>query len=182
MVPSTTNFEQYLRTWFDEVNVSDAYVEASENAATWVVGEADGTTAEFRDELAAHIRDSSYPPDEYESQWTTDEWLRGIWYDAFGPEAPPGDPFVVPAEAWGRTRISWYMLLAVRRDAADSSPGASEWLRVRGLDFADIDRAKAARRAGTAGPRPEPPGWFDRLQRLTDEGYRMAQPGDHGSP
>lgn len=177
----STRTADYLRTWFDDVNQPAAYVEGCENAPRWL-DDPDGDATAFRDELAALVRDSSYPPDEWESQWTTNEWLRGLWFDAFGPEPPPGDPFPVSPDDWGHSRLTPYLLLGVRGDASTSSPGAAAWLDRRGLSFADVEDAKAARRAGAPGLRPEPPGWADHLRQRTAAGARPADPHDDSAP
>lgn len=64
----------------------------------------------FRDELAAHIRDSSFGPLPSETQWNTDEILRDLWFDVFGAEPPPGDPYPVPRDRWGRHRMTTYIV------------------------------------------------------------------------
>lgn len=174
MVPRSDNFMRYLRTWFDDLQMPDAYVEACEKLPGWLADEADTTIAPFRDELAAHLRDSSFPPAEDETQWSSDEWLRRLWYDTFGPEAPPEDPFPLPARDWGHTTVTTYMIYAVGSGPEDSSPGAAAWLKRRGLTHDDVRAAKEAVRSGTAPWRAEPPEWQDHLDRLVADGRRPA--------
>ncbi|HEY9407991.1 MAG TPA: hypothetical protein VIP77_00290 [Jiangellaceae bacterium] len=179
MKPPSTNFRRYLGSWFDDEFVPEAYVEGCENAPTWLDAgpDRDGIRA-FRDELAAHIRDASFPPASPESQWTSDEWLRNIWYDAFGPQAPPGDPFPVPDDLWGHARLTPYMLHAVDEGPADSSPGAAAWLERRGLTFVTVQRAIMQPAHHTENVRAAPKGWHDHLRQLTDQGLRDAKPGE----
>ena len=168
MISRSEAFRGWLGTWFGDVSQDVAgYIEGCEKAPTWLAENRDDFRA-FRDELAVHIRESSYPPLPNSSQWMTDEWLRDLWYDTFGPDAPPGDPFPVPAEAWGTTRLTIYMLHAVDEDEEDGSDGASEWLAARGLD------AKAVYDAISTATqrRPEPADYAEHLRRATEAGLR----------
>ncbi|WP_074946765.1 hypothetical protein [Jiangella alba] len=177
----SSNFRQFFGSGFGMADdVPDFYVEACEEAPSRLAARANETYRAFRDEFARHLSESSYPPHSAgESQWTTDEWLRNVWYDAFGPEPAPDDPYPVPAEQWGRRRITDYMVHAVRRTPELSSPGAPAWLEARGLTFADV--AAGVEWSATAGGvafRPAPEGWLERLNDLTARGLRAEQPGE----
>lgn len=180
MKPISENFKDYFSTGFGMSEYEpEFYIEACEEAPEMLADDEDGDYHAFRDELAAHIRDSSYPPTSaIDSQWMTDEWLRNIWYDAFGPEPPPGDPFPVPAEDWGHRRLTDYMLHAVNRSPEHSSPGAPAWLEARGLTFADISAAIRLSATQSVGFRSAPDGWFDHLREVTRRGLREPQPGE----
>ncbi|WP_106535520.1 hypothetical protein [Haloactinopolyspora alba] len=108
----------------------------------------------------------------------TDEWLRNVWYDAFGPEPAPGDPYPVPAEDWGHRRLTDYMLHAVNETPELSSAGAPAWLETRGLTFADISAAVDLSATQSVGFRSAPEGWLEHLKDLTDRGLREPQPGE----
>lgn len=177
MVITSTTFGRFLTTWFDPIRVPRSYVEGCELAPAWRTDPSSPVHA-FRVELAAHVRDSSYPPPEDESQWSSDEVLRGLWYDVFGAEPVPDDPFPVPPEAWGRDRVSWYLLLGVGADKYYSSPGAPAWLAARGLSFESVAAVKELRRAGGAQPRPAPQNWAEHLDALSRAGRRKARADD----
>lgn len=174
MIPRSENFRGWFGTWFSDISQEvDTYLTGCETARRWLADDAAGF-AEFRHELAAHIRDSSYPPPRGESQWSTDEWLRDIWYDVFGPDSPAGDPYPVSAGHWGRVRLTSYMLHAV--DDRDSSPGTAEWLARRGLTASGIYAAFSTPVTQMLNVRPQPGDFADRLRRLTVAGLR--QPGE----
>ena len=168
MIPRTKAFARYIGTWFDTTDSADMYIEACERAPKRLAEDADGSFHAIREEFAAHIRDSSNPPLRGSSQWVTDEWYRNIWYDVFGPEAPPGDPYPVPADHWGSTRVTTYIIFAVNDEPEASSDGAPEWLAARGLT------AKGAYDAISSSTlrRPEPEGYADHLRRATEAGLR----------
>ncbi len=168
MIPRSETFRGWLGTWFGDVSQDVAgYVEACEKAPAWLDENRDHFRT-FRDELAVHIRESSYPPLPNLSQWATDEWLRDLWYDAFGPATPPEDPYPVPAADWGTTRLTTYMLHAVDEDEEGSSDGAAAWLAARGLTAEGVYDAIS----GDTVRRPEPDDYADRLARLTAAGLR----------
>lgn len=169
MIPRSQNFRGYLGGWFSAETDLRLYIEACERVPAWL-GEKNQGILEFRDELATHIRESSLPPRLNDSQWGTDEWLRDLWFDAFGPEAPPGDPYPVPADEWGRVRLTDYMLHAVDEDEEGSSDGAAAWLAARGLVAKGVYDAIS----GQTARRPEPDDYVDRLTRLTEAGLREA--------
>ncbi|WP_157987886.1 hypothetical protein [Jiangella endophytica] len=157
----------------------DLYIEACEEAPGSLADVENADLLLFRDEFAAHIRESSFPPGSAaDSQWMTDEWLRDIWYDAFGPEAAPGDPYPVAPEDWGRRRLTDYMLHAVNRTPELSSPGAPAWLEKRGLTFDDIEAAVESSETRSVGFRNAPEGWLHRLHDLVERGLREEQPGE----
>ncbi|PZF79603.1 hypothetical protein [Jiangella anatolica] len=181
MIPKTQNFSDYFGAGFNLADDEpEVYIEACEEVPEMLADDDDGSYRAFRDEFAVHIRDSSYAPwSESDSQWITDEWLRNVWFDAFGPEPPPGDPYPVPAKDWGRRRLTPYMLHAVRRRPEVSSPGAPAWLEARGLTFEDV--AAGVEWSATAQSpsfRPAPEGWLERLHDLTARGLRAEQPGE----
>lgn len=173
MTEPTDNVRRWLSSWFgDDMNDPDGYLEGCEQAPIWAAesGERGDSFRAFRTDLAAAIRDSSVRAlTAGEPQWNHDEWLRNLYYDLFGPEPPPGDPYPVPPDAWGRERTSPYLDMAVGADAERSHPGAPAWLAKRGLTYAD--------REGNHR-RPEPADYQERLERLTREGARKAQPGE----
>lgn len=181
MTPMSTNFRQFFGSGFGMADdVPDFYVEACEEAPAKLADDASGNYRAFRDEFARHLAESSYPPHGAgESQWTTDEWLRNVWFDAFGPVPAPGDPYPVPREDWGRRRLTDYMLHAVNQTPELSSPGAPAWLEARGLTFEDV--AAGVEWSATAQSpsfRPAPEGWLERLHDLTERGLRAEQPGE----
>lgn len=127
----------------------------------------------FRDELAAHIRDSSYGPLGSETQWGTDEILRNLWFDVFGVEPPPGDPYPVPPERWARHRRTVY-LRNIQWWAPDLVPERTRtWLGARGLT---VDDVAAFHEPGADNEflRPEPAGYRERLAELTAQGLRSG--------
>ncbi|TDE09078.1 hypothetical protein [Jiangella asiatica] len=153
----------------------DFYVEGCESVERWENdSESKDRFAAFRDELAAHIRDSSDRPlGRRESQWRNDEWLRNLWYDLFGPEPAPGDPYPVPPDDWGRRRYTPYMEYGVSDRAEDGTEPERAWLAARGLTHGDL-------RPG-ASTRPQPEDYQERLERLTREGARQAVPSERWS-
>ena len=170
MTERTDNLRRWLGSWFgDDLNDPDGYIEGCERAEEWLAdpGERGERFRAFQSELAAAIRDSSLP--SREPQWYRDEGLRNLYYDLFGPDAPAEDPYPVPADAWGRDRSSPYLDMAVGRDAERSYPGAPAWLAKRGLTHEDRDGSHR---------RAEPADYQERLERLTREGARSAQPGE----
>lgn len=178
MIPESNLFKNFFATGFGAADHEpDLYVEACEAAAEKIAAGSSNYQA-FREELAAHIRDSSFAPTPPDSQWINDEWLRNIWYDAFGPEAPSGDPYPVPAEHWGHLRQTDYMIHAVKDTPEFSSPGAPAWLEARGLTNAEVRAGVLKPPAECINFRPEPEGWRNHLKDLTDRGLRDPQPGE----
>ena len=181
MIPQSQNFSDFFGAGFtladDEPGV---YIEACDDVPEQLADDPDGDFHAFRDEFAAHIRDSSYSPwSAGDSQWITDEWLRNVWYDAFGPEPAPGDPYPVPPEDWGRRRLTPYMLHGVRRNPASGSSGVASWLEARGLTAEDIAAGvELSVTAFSVSFRPAPEGWLERLHDLTERGLREEQPGE----
>ncbi|WP_201777959.1 hypothetical protein, partial [Jiangella alkaliphila] len=103
------NFREWRQEFSDGGGeLRDFYMEACEQVPEWLESNFNDLRG-FRDELAAHIRDSSVGPFPSETQWTTDEILRDLWFDVFGAEPPPGDPYPVARERWGRYRMTTYM-------------------------------------------------------------------------
>lgn len=180
MIPESKHFKIHFSGGFGMADSEPQfYIEACEEVPERLTGDERGTFHAFRDELAAHIRDSSFAPLPRSSQWMTNEWLRDIWFDAFGPEAPPGDPFPVPREDWGHTRLSDYMLHAVNVSAPDWNTAATlAWLEARGLTVADVDAAVDLSASRSVGYRNAPEGWLEHLKELTDRGLREPQPGE----
>ncbi|TDC53090.1 hypothetical protein E1212_06635 [Jiangella ureilytica] len=180
MIPESENFKEYFGGGFGMAdNLPEFYIEACEEVAEMLADDEDGSYHAFRDEFAAHIRDSSFSPLPRTSQWITDEWLRNVWYDAFGPEPPPEDPYPVPTQDWGRRRLTRYMLHAVNQTPEVSSPGAPAWLAARGLTFADVAAGvEWSATAQSVSFRPAPEGWLERLHDLTARGLRAEQPGE----
>ncbi len=180
MMPISRNFKAFFSSGFGMATYEPSfYVEACEEAPEMLANDTTGNYRAFRDEFAAHIRDSSFaPPSEGDTQWMTNEWLRNIWYDAFGPEPPPGDPFAVPQEHWGHRRLTDYMVYAVNETPEFSSPGAPAWLEARGLTFADVNAAVELSATQSVGFRSAPEGWLEHLKQLTDRGLREPQPGE----
>ncbi|SDU51208.1 hypothetical protein [Jiangella alkaliphila] len=180
MIPESKNFKTYFGTGFHMADeLPEFYVDACEEVPQMLAADEDGSYGAFRDEFAVHLRDSSFPPLRRSSQWITDEWLRNVWFDAFGPEPAPGDPYPVPREDWGRRRLTDYMLHAVNQTPELSSPGARAWLEARGLTFEDV--AAGVEWSATAQSpsfRPAPEGWLERLHDLTERGLRAEQPGE----
>lgn len=172
MIPRTKAFARYIGTWFDTTDSADMYIEACERAPSRLAEDGDDSFHAIRDEFAAHIRDSSNPALRGSTQWATDEWYRSIWYDVFGPEAPPGDPYPVAPADWGSTRVTTYMIYAVNDEPEAMSDGAPEWLAARGLDATAVYDAISS----ATLRRPEPDGYADHLRRLTDAGLREQVP------
>ncbi len=173
MTERTENYRRWMGNSFVGVDsYPDGYTEGCESVAQWEADPEWGDSfAAFKDELAAHIRDSSHTPvGKQETQWLNDEWLRNLWYDLFGPEPAPGDPYPVPAEEWGHPRETPYLEYAVG-DEADSTDAERAWLAQRGLTHAEIRRGYSWRQ------RP-PEDYRDRLVRLTAEGKRAAYDGE----
>ncbi|WP_053203429.1 hypothetical protein [Jiangella muralis] len=173
MTETTRNYDRILGNWFTGVDsYPDSYTEGCESVAKWQ-SEPDrsGQLAAFKAELAAHIRDSSDTPmSKRDHQWLNDEWLRNLWYDLFGPEPVPDDPYPVSAEDWGHPRETPYIEYAVGESEDDATEGERAWLAQRGLTHAEI------RRGGFA--RPAPADYRDRLARLTAEGRRTPYDGE----
>ncbi|MBB5787046.1 hypothetical protein [Jiangella mangrovi] len=180
MIPWSRRFQLIFGGGFALADDEPAlYIEAVEEAPVRLANDASGSYHAFREEFAVHIRESSFPPEsEAESQWMTDEWLRDVWYDAFGPEPAPGDPFPVPQEDWGHSRLTDYMLHAINQTLETSAPGAAEWLAARGLTVEDIGAAVDRSPTQSVGFRSAPEGWLDHLHDLTARGLREAQPGE----
>ncbi|SDT55417.1 hypothetical protein [Jiangella sp. DSM 45060] len=173
MTETTRNYDRILGNWFTGVdNDPDGYTEGCESVAKWErEPERSEQLAAFKKELAAHVRDSSDTPlSKRETQWLNDEWLRNLWYDLFGPEPAPGDPYPVPAEEWGHPRETPYIEYAVG-DEADSTEAEKAWLAQRGLTHADIRR-------GYSWRQQPPADYADRLARLTAEGRRTSYDGE----
>lgn len=170
MTPRTETFRLWVGNWFDDRGDPETYVEGCDTAPEWLAEDTDGFRA-FRDELAAHIRDSSHKPLRgNEPQWVNDEWLRNLYSDLFGPEPPPEDPYPVPAEDWSQRRWTPYMLYGVGRSEELLSDSARAWLAARGLTINDVNKG-SHRRA-------EPDDYQERLERLTREGARPSHPDE----
>lgn len=174
MTETTRNYDRILGNWFTGVDsYPDSYTEGCESVSEWESDPKykDGFAA-FKEELAAHIRDSSDTPmSKREKQWLNDEWLRNLWYDLFGPEPVPGDPYLVPAEDWGHPRETPYLEYAVGENDDDATEGERAWLAQRGLTHAEIHRSYSWR--------PKPPAdYAERLARLTAKGKRTAYDGE----
>lgn len=168
MIERTENLRLWLANWFgDDDSDPDSYIEGCELAPTWLDDPHQGESFRaFRDELAVHIRDSSLRPlGEQEPQWNQDEWLRNLFYDLFGPDTPPEDPYPVPADDWGHERRTPYLLQAVGPDPERNGAATEAWLAKRGLTHEDRDGSHR---------RAEPADYQERLERLTREGARRA--------
>lgn len=178
MIGLSWNFRTWLG-WFGggSSQEPDIYIEGCEQVPEWLAAGNPDFLA-FRDELATHIRESSFPPSHNETQWSTDEWLRSVYYDAFGPDAPEGDPYPVPTEHWGGVRLTDYMLQAVDQDDEWSSDGAPAWLTARGLTYQDIDDSLRMPQREWRNSRPQPADYLDHLERLTKAGLRESRPGE----
>lgn len=174
MTERTTNFRRWFGNWFAGVDsYPDGYTEGCETVAQWEVDSELGESfAAFKVELAAHIRDSSLRPvGTRETQWLNDEWLRNLWYDLFGPEPAPDDPYPVPAEEWGHPRHTPYIKYAVGESDDNATEGERAWLARRGLTHAEI-------RHGYSWRREAPADYAERLARLTAEGKRTSYDGE----
>ncbi len=145
-------------------------MEACEQVPEWLESNFNDLRG-FRDELAAHIRDSSEPPHSSETQWTTDEILRDLWFDVFGAEPPPGDPYPVARDRWGRYRMTTYTEDIPTKDTSRVSEPTRQWLAARGVTFEDLAAYKEPG-AEVEYSRPEPPGFRQRLDELTAAGRR----------
>ncbi|SDU48470.1 hypothetical protein [Jiangella alkaliphila] len=179
MIPESSNFKTFFSGGFGIADHEpDLYIQAIEDLRGMLANDEGGHVHAFREEFAAHIRDSSFTPLPRSSQWMTDEWLRDIWYDAFGPEPAPGDAYPVPQEDWGHRRVTDYMLHAVNQTRELSSPSAPDWLEARGLTFDDIEAAVESSETRSVGFRSAPEGWLERLRDLVERGLREEQPGE----
>lgn len=179
MIPMSDTFRDFFAGGFGAADHEpEVYIEACEEVPEMLADD-DGDYHAFRDELAVHIRDSSFPPaSSGDTQWMTNEWLRNVWYDAFGPVAPPGDPFPVPQGDWGHSRLTDYMIHAIRKQPEMCSPGAPAWLEARRLTIAHIGAAVKLSATQSVGFRSAPEGWLEHLKDLTDRGLRDPHPGE----
>jgi hypothetical protein len=175
------NFRRWRQRFSDGGGeLLDYYMEACENVPEWLARNFKDIRG-FREELAAHIRDSSVGPFPSETQWTTDEILRDLWFDVFGAEPPPGDPYPVPRERWGRYRMTTYMEDIPTKDTSRVSEAARRWLAARGIEFEDL-AAYNEPGAEVDYSRPEPAGFRDRLAELTAAGRRSGPAeGEHAA-
>jgi hypothetical protein len=156
------------------------YEEACDAVQEWLASNFNDIRG-FREELAGHIRDSSVGPFPSETQWTTDEYLRDLWFDVFGAEPPPGDPYPVPRDRWGRHRMTTYMRDIPYRHPERVRPESLAWLDARGVTIADL-AAYREPGAEVEYSRPEPPGFRDRLAELTAAGKRSGPAeGEHAA-
>lgn len=177
MISRSEHFLGWLGAWFDNTGEPQPYIDGCERVPKWLAEKNEGFLA-FTDELAVHIRESSYPSRRNETQWSTDEWLRSIYYDIFGPADAPGDPYPVPPDRWGRVRFTSYMLHGVDDEPEWSSPGATAWLTQRGLTHEGVHGAYSLPRQPMQNVRPQPSDYIDHLERLTTAGLREPQPGE----
>lgn len=167
------NFRRWREVFSDgEGELIEYYVEACDDVPGWLATNFNDLRG-FRDELAAHIRDSSVGPFPSETQWTTDEYLRDLWFDVFGAEPPPGDPYPVPRERWGRRRMTTYMEDIPYRHPERVRPETRAWLEARGVTLEDV-AAYYQPGAEVEYSRPEPPGFRKRLAELTAAGRRSG--------
>ncbi|MBB5789911.1 hypothetical protein [Jiangella mangrovi] len=167
------NFRRWRQEFSDYGgDLIDFYVEACDNVPAWLDSNHENIRG-FRDELAGHIRDSSVGPFPSETQWTTDEYLRNLWFDVFGAEPPQDDPYPVPRERWGRHRMTTYMRDIPYRHPERVRPEALTWLEARGVTIEDL-AAYREPGAEVEYSRPEPPGFRDRLAELTAAGKRSG--------
>jgi hypothetical protein len=169
----TPEFNRWMQVFsHDQEELLDFYYEACESVPKWLETN-HNDIRRFRDELAAHIRDSSEPPYATETQWTTDEILRDLWFDVFGAEPPPGDPYPVPRDRWGRHRMTTYMEDIPTADTARVPEPTRQWLAARGVTFEDL-AAYREPGADVEYSRPEPAGFRQRLDELTAAGQRSG--------
>lgn len=167
------NFREWRQEFSDGGGeLRDFYMEACESVPEWLESNFNDIRG-FRDELAAHIHDSSVGPFPSETQWSTDEILRDLWFDVFGVEPPPGDPYPVPRDRWGRYRMTTYMEDIPTKDTSRVSEATRQWLETRGVTFEDL-AAYHQPGAEVEYSRPEPPGFRDRLAELTAAGKRSG--------
>lgn len=174
----TETFNRWMKrvAYIDEV--SESYEWNCENARSWLESNRSDVRT-FREELAAHIRDSSYAPNPALTQWMHDEHLRNLWFDLFGPEPPPGDPYPVPQERWGRHRMTNYMRDLPPERSGELHAPIHDWLAARGVTFDDL-AAYHAPGAERDYSRPEPAGYRKRLAELAAEGRRSGPAeGEH---
>lgn len=158
----------------------DFYQEACDNVPAWLESNFNDLRG-FRDELAAHICDSSVGPFPSETQWGTDEILRDLWFDVFGPDPAPDDPYPVPRERWGRHRTTTYMRDIPTKDTSRVPESTRQWLADRSITFEDL-AAYREPGADVDYSRPEPPGFRERLAELTTAGKRSGPAeGEHAS-
>ncbi|PZF81779.1 hypothetical protein [Jiangella anatolica] len=168
--------ENFLE-WRHEFNdgggeLLEFYMEACETVPEWLESNFNDLQG-FRDELAAHIRDSSAGPASYETQWGTDERMRNLWFDVFGAEPPPGDPYPVPRERWGRHRMTTYMRDLQPSHLSRLREATRQWLEARGITAEDL-AAYHEPGAEREYSRPEPVGFRQRLAELTAAGRRSG--------
>lgn len=175
----TEHFLKWKRRFSnDQAELLEFYYEACHNVPEWMATNHDDIHR-FHDELAAHIRDSSYGPKSTETQWGTDEILRDLWFDIFGIEPPPDDPYPVPSERWARHRMTKFMRDITWRKPDRIPQPDYDWLAARGLTLDDLG---AYREPGAERDylRPEPPGYRERLAELTAQGRRSGPvEGEH---
>ncbi|WP_116948265.1 hypothetical protein [Jiangella endophytica] len=167
------NFRQWREEFSDGGGeLLDFYQDACNSVPQWLETDHDNIRA-FRDELAAHIRDSSVGPFPSETQWGTDEILRDLWFDVFGAESPPGDPYPVPQDRWGRHRMTKYMRDIPTKDTSLVPDTTRRWLAERNITFEILAeyREPSAEREYS---RPEPAGFRKRLDELTAAGRRSG--------
>ena len=177
----TPEFNRWMQVFSDDQDeLLDFYYEACESVPRWLETN-HNDIRRFREELAAHIRDSSEPAHGSETQWTTDEILRDLWFDVLGAEPPPDDPYPVPRERWGRHRTTKYMRDIPTKDTSRVPEKTRRWLTARNIAFEDLAayREPGAERDHT---RPEPPGFRERLAELTAAGHRSGPvEGEHAA-
>lgn len=173
------NFRRWRGRFSDDGGEAlDFYREACETVPEWLESNFHDIRG-FREELAAHIRDSSMGPYRADTQWGTDESMRDLWFDVFGAEPPPGDPYPVPAERWGRHRMTTYMEDLPYADLSRVREAVRQWLAARNLTADDL-AAYHELGADREYSRPEPPGFRQRLDKLTAAGRRSGPPeGEH---